>query len=145
MIKSSCDVLISNFTVQRYDKMCKNCKELASLTSRNKESFMETMKNIDMLKEKYRTLKYDAPNQCDEVIRTCDEGTMVQGENVLTPINVKTSGRPSSLRMVSVIEKVTKKVQGKKSHGRNKQQSNNATKKKGGKKKACNLISFTRT
>jgi hypothetical protein len=63
----------------------------------------------------------------------------VQGENVLTPINVKTSGRPSFLRMVPVIEKVTKKVQGKKSQGQNKQQSNNATKNKGGKKRHVTL------
>ncbi|XP_059461855.1 protein FAR-RED IMPAIRED RESPONSE 1-like [Corylus avellana] len=140
MIKSMGNVLITNSTAWRYDKVCKNCEELASLTSKNEEYFMEAMKSADMLKEKYCALTHAVPNQCDEVIPTCDnvipsnEGTTVQGETVLTPVKARIKGRPPSLRMVTAIEKVLKKSQGKKFQGRNKQQSDNTVNKKGKKK-----------
>ena len=79
---------------------------------------MEAMKSIYLLKEKYCALTYDAPNQCDEVIPTCDEvipsneGTTVQGEKVFTHVKARIKGRPPSLGMVPIIEKVTKKSQG---------------------------------
>jgi hypothetical protein len=162
LIKSSGDMLINNSTAQRYDEFCKHGEELASLTSKNVKYFMEAMKNVDMLMEKYRALMLAEANQCDEVIPTCDEvipsneGTTVQGEKVLTPVKATKRGRPRVLRMVPVIEKVTKKSkgkvsvigkvtkksQGKKSQGRNKQQSNNIVNKKAKKKKRYVIYLF---
>ncbi|XP_059454966.1 protein FAR1-RELATED SEQUENCE 1-like [Corylus avellana] len=85
LIKSSGDVLVNNSNAQRYDEFCKHCEELALLTSKNVKYFIEVMKSVDMLTEKYRALTLAEPNQCDEVIPTCDEvilsneGTTVQG------------------------------------------------------------------
>jgi hypothetical protein len=66
-------VLVNNSTTHRYNEFCKHCEELASLTSKNVKYFMEVIKNVDMLTEKYRVLTLAKANQCDEVIPTCDE------------------------------------------------------------------------
>ncbi|XP_059434726.1 protein FAR-RED IMPAIRED RESPONSE 1-like [Corylus avellana] len=145
LIKSSGDVLVNKSNAQRYDEFCKHCEELALLTSKKVKYFMEAMKSVDMLTEKYRALTLVEPNQCDEVIPICDEvllsneGTTVQSEKVLTPVKATKKGRPRFLRMVPVIEKVTKKSQGKKSQRRNKQQGKNTVNKQRKKKKVHNL------
>ncbi|XP_059444592.1 protein FAR1-RELATED SEQUENCE 5-like isoform X2 [Corylus avellana] len=93
LIKSSCDAFVGNSSSQRYDRMCKNCEELASLTSESVEYFMEVMKTVDMLKEKYRALRSVVPSQryhnvshavasasCNEAIQSND-GLHLYGNN----------------------------------------------------------------
>ena len=83
---------------------------------------MDVMKNVDMLKERYRTLKSVAPSQpshrnslaitsssCNKVIQSSD-GLAVQSSNkVLSPIEVRHVGKPPSRRKVPAVEKATKK------------------------------------
>ena len=91
LIKSSCDAFVSSSSAQRYDRMFKKFEELASLTLESMEYFMEVMKNLDMLNEKFCALK---------------------SGNVLSPVKDKCLRRPRSLRRVPAIEKVSKKSQG---------------------------------
>jgi hypothetical protein len=131
LIKSSYDVFVSSSSTQIYDKMFKKFEELASLTLESEEYSMEVMKNLNVLNEKFRTLK---------------------SGNVLSPVKVKRIGRLRSLRMVPAIEKVSKKSQGKmvpvvkeaanKSQLKKKPSSSNNVKKKGQKKKVHNFLSF---
>ena len=88
---------------------------------------MEVMKNLDMLNEKYRALK---------------------SGKILSPVKVKSVGRPRSLRMVPTIEKVSKKSQGKmvpivkKAANKSQLGKKSSSSKKGQKKKVHNFFSF---
>jgi hypothetical protein len=110
-IKSSYDAFVGNPADQRHDKMCKKIEELASLIKDNVEHFMNVMKNVDMLKEKYRALKPVAPSQpshcnslaitsssCNKVIQSSDDLAVQSSNKVLTPIKVRRVGKPPSRR-----------------------------------------------
>jgi hypothetical protein len=127
LIKSSCDAFVSSCGAQRYDRMFKKFEELASLTLESVEYSMEVMKNLDMLNEKYRALK---------------------SGKILSPVKVKSVGRPRLLRMVPAIEKVSKKSQGKmvpivkKAINKSQLEKKSSSSKKGQKKKRFIIFFF---
>ncbi|XP_062162209.1 protein FAR1-RELATED SEQUENCE 4-like [Alnus glutinosa] len=120
MIKSSFDAIGDNPNAQLHDKIRNNLEELLSLTAVKVERCMDVMKNIDMLKEKFRELNLApshsshrisaavASSSCNEVVKSNDD-VALQNNQVLSPTKVKCKGKPPKLRKVPVIEKVAKK------------------------------------
>jgi hypothetical protein len=120
MIKSSFDAIGDNPNAQLHDKIRNNLEELLSLTAGKVEHCMDVMKNIDMLKEKFRELNLApshsshrisaavASSSCNEVVKSNDD-VALQNNQVLSPTKVKRKGKPPKLRKVPVIEKVAKK------------------------------------
>jgi len=121
MIKSSFDAIGDNPNAQLHDKIRNNLEELLSLTTGKVERCMDGMKNIDMLKEKFRELNLApshsshrisvvvvASSSCNEVVKSNDD-VALQNNQVLSPIKVKRKGKPRTRRKVSIIEKVAKK------------------------------------
>jgi hypothetical protein len=113
-IKSGYDAFVGNPDNQRHDKMCKNFEELTSFTKDNVKHFMDVMKNVDMLQEKYHNSLAITSSSCNKVIQSND-GLAVQSSNkVLTPIKVRRVVKPLSRRKVPAVEKATKKLAKKK-------------------------------
>ncbi|XP_062155057.1 protein FAR1-RELATED SEQUENCE 4-like [Alnus glutinosa] len=120
MIKSSFEAIGDNPNAQLHDKIRNNLEELLSLTAGKVERCMDVMKNIDMLKEKFRELNLAlshsshrisaavASSSCNEVVKSNDD-VALQNNQVLSPIKVKRKGKPPKLRKVPVIDKVAKK------------------------------------
>jgi hypothetical protein len=76
-LKSSYHNFGGNSNDERYDNLCKNLNELASLGSKGKHIYTKVMKGVDALKDKYRKLIYEpfirshhilvASSSCNEV------------------------------------------------------------------------------
>jgi hypothetical protein len=109
---------------------------------------MDEMKNVDILKEKYRALRLEPsqlfhPSSSGNELSESDDGLAVQSDKLLSLFKVQSKGKPPTRRKVPIVEKEAKKSQAKKkAQAKKKPPCDNNTKynKRKKKKKASSHI-----
>ncbi|KAM0871054.1 hypothetical protein ACQ4PT_039624 [Festuca glaucescens] len=136
-MKCSYDDMLNTPIVQRYDSLCKRSHQVAENGAESDVLYTLVMNGLNELQIKIDAYRANHEAQ-DQDTSSKHEDTMLNNEKlVLSPIHVRSVGRPPSKRKESKIDQVVRKLRAKKQQvptSTKKVPSQKAGKKKGSKK-----------
>ncbi|GLT62426.1 hypothetical protein SLA2020_350650 [Shorea laevis] len=111
-IENSYEGRSCNPVAKRYDRMMKKFSEVATITASCEDHYLDVMHHSEMLMAKYSKIGCEPTSPSHHLPSASSKGNeaTVRTNKVLSPLVVKTKGKPPCKRKVSTVETVVKRL-----------------------------------